>query len=233
MDNYRALTLYYHPLASFCHKVLIALYENQTPFDARIVDLADETSSAEMLSFWPVGKVPVLRDAARGETVPETSIIIEYLTQHYPGPVPLLPSEPKGALEARLWDRFFDLYVSAPMQKIVTDRLRPVGGSDALGVQEAMASLARAYALLERHLQTRTWAAGESFSLADCAAAPALFYADIVAPFSGSHPHVAAYFERLLDRGSVARTVAEARPYFPMFPLRDRIPLRFTGGTSA
>jgi glutathione S-transferase len=233
MENHRALTLYYHPLASFCHKVLIALYENETPFEARSIDLADEASSAEMLSYWPVGKIPVLRDRARNEIVPETSVIIEYLTQHYPGPVPLLPSDRKQALEARLWDRFFDLYVNAPMQKIVTDRLRPPGGSDPVGVQEAMATLARAYALLERHMQARTWAAGDGFSLADCAAAPALFYADIVSPFSQTHPQVAAYFERLLARASVARTIDEARPYFPMFPLRDRIPARFAGAARA
>jgi glutathione S-transferase len=229
MGNYPALTLYYHPLASFCHKVLIALYENETPFEARIVDLADDAASAELLAYWPVGKIPVLRDAARGETVPETSIIIEYLAEHHPGPVPLLPSDRAAAREVRLWDRFFDLYVGAPMQKIVTDRLRPAGHNDELGVQEAMATLARAYALLEQHMQSRTWAAGEAFSMADCAAAPALFYADIVSPFSASHPRAGAYFERLMARASIARTVDEARPYFPLFPLRERIPARFLG----
>src|SRR5690242_11915316 len=120
MDNHSGLTLYYHPLASFCHKVLIALYENQTPFEARIVDLADEASSGEMLSYWPVGKIPVLRDQRRGHTVPETSVIIEYLAQHHPGPVPLLPADPDRALQVRLWDRFFDQYVAVPMSKIVT-----------------------------------------------------------------------------------------------------------------
>jgi glutathione S-transferase len=229
MDNHPGLTLYYHPLASFCHKVLVALYENQTPFEAKIVDLADEASSAEMLSFWPVGKIPVLRDRRRGETVPETSIIIEYLSLHHPGRVELVPSEPGAALQARLWDRFFDLYVSAPMQKIVVDGLRPAGKGDPLGVEEAMATLARAYALLETHIRGRTWAAGEEFGLADCAAAPALFYADIVSPFSPKFPGVAGYFERLLVRASVARTLDEARPYFPLFPLHDRIPARFQG----
>src|SRR5687767_13311532 len=112
------LTLYYHPLASFCHKVLIALYENGTPFEPRFVDLADEESSSEMRAFWPVGKIPVLRDDDRDRTIPETSIIIEYLSRHYPGPVPLLPADPELALEVRLWDRFFDLYVSVPVQKI-------------------------------------------------------------------------------------------------------------------
>lgn len=228
MDNHPNLTLYYHPLASFCHKVLIALYENQTPFEARVVDLADPGSSAEMLSFWPVGKFPVLRDRRRGQTVPETSIILEYLATHYPGPVSLLPADVDQALQARLWDRFFDLYVSAPMQKIVGDQLRPAGGKDPAGVEEAMVTLDRAYDLLERHMQARVWPAGEGFSLADCAAVPALFYADIVRRFSGgSHPAVAAYFERLLGRPSVVRVIDEARPYFPNFPFCDRIPARF------
>jgi glutathione S-transferase len=221
------LTLYYHPLASFCHKVLIALYENETPFKGVIVDLADEASSAEMLSFWPVGKIPVLRDERREQTVPETSIIIEYLIRHYPGPVPLLPDDPELALQARLWDRFFDLYVATPMAKIVTDRLRPSGHNDAFGVEDAKQALMRAYALAERQLEGRVWAIGDSFSIADCAAAPALFYADIVLPFSADHPSMAAYFNRLVERPSFARTLEEARPYFHMFPLRDDIPARF------
>jgi glutathione S-transferase len=221
------LTLYYHPLASFCHKVLIALYENETPFQGEIVDLADEASSAEMLSFWPVGKIPVLRDEQRKQTVPETSIIIEYLMQHYPGPVPLLPADPELALQARLWDRFFDLYVGMPMGKIVTDRLRPSGQNDAVGVEDAKETMMRAYALAERQLEGRVWAIGDMFSLADCAAAPALFYADIVLPFSADYPNLAAYFNRLVERPSFARTLEEARPYFHMFPLRDDIPARF------
>ncbi len=222
-----ALILYYHPLASFCHKVLIALYEAETPFEARLVDLADPTSSAEMLSFWPVGKIPVLRDEARARTVPETSIIIEYLTRHYLGPVPLLPEDAELALQVRLWDRFFDLYVSVPMQKIVVDRLRPEGQGDAFGVEEAKLALERAYDMIELQVQSRLWATGDAFSMADCAAAPALFYAGIVCPFASSHPHTAAYFERLLSRASVARTLAEARPYFHSFPLYDDIPRRF------
>jgi glutathione S-transferase len=224
-----SLTLYYHPLASFCHKVLIALYENGTPFRGEIVDLADSASSAEMLSFWPVGKIPVLRDEARARTVPETSVIIEYLDQHYPGATSLLPLDAEAALDVRLWDRFFDLYVQVPMQKIVVDRLRQAGQGDELGVEEARASLRKAYALAERQLQGRIWVASDAFSLADCAAAPALFYAGIVEPFAQEFPALAAYFERLLLRPSVARTLREARPYFSMFPLRDAIPARFLG----
>jgi glutathione S-transferase len=225
-----ALTLYYHPLASFCHKVLIALYENETPFNAQLVDLASEESRAEMLGYWPVGKIPVLRDDARKQTVPETSIILEYLSQHYPGRLALLPTDPEHALEARLWDRFFDLYVNTPMSKIVVDKLRPPGQNDAFGVDDARQTLSRAYALAERQLEGRQWATGDAFTLADCAAAPALFYADIVQPFTAGHPHLGAYFERLLQRPSVARTLDVARPYFHMFPLRDQIPQRFVAG---
>ena len=222
-----ALTLYYHPLSSFCHKVLIALYENQTPFRGEVVNLGDEASSAQMMSYWPLGKIPVLRDEDRHQTVPETSIIIEYLTEHHPGPAPLLPADPDLALQARLWDRFFDLYVNVPMGKIVADRLRPSGQNDLAGVEEARRTLKRAYAMAERQLQGRTWAIGDTFSMADCAAAPALFYADIVLPFSADHPNMASYFDRLAGRASFARTLREARPYFHMFPLRDDIPARF------
>jgi glutathione S-transferase len=230
MDNH-SLVLFYHPLASFCHKVLIALYENEVPFEGRIVDLASAASSEEMLSFWPVGKIPVLRDRTRVQTVPETSIIIEYLSQHYPGGVALIPEDRDDALQARLWDRFFDLYVSAPIQKIVADRLRSELARDQSGVSEARATLTRAYALLEVQLQSRRWAIGEAFTMADCAAAPALFYAEIVQPFSNAHRNVTAYYERLMARTSVARTIAEARPYFAMFPLREQIPARFTEAT--
>jgi glutathione S-transferase len=227
-----SLTLYYHPLASFCHKVLVALYENATPFRGVVVDLADEASSSQMLARWPVGKIPVLRDEGRAQTVPETSIIIEYLGQRYPGPLPLLPTGAEDALEARLWDRFFDLYVSVPMQKIVTDRLWPPEQRDPRGVAEARAILDKAYRLAETHLKTRTWAASNSFSLADCAAAPALFYADIVEPFAARYANLSAYYERLLERPSFARVLHEARPYFHLFPLRDRIPARFLGSAA-
>ncbi|MEY4510022.1 MAG: hypothetical protein RLZZ450_2144 [Pseudomonadota bacterium] len=221
------LTLFYHPLASFCHKVLVALYENGTAFDGRIVDLADAASSAEMMSFWPVGKIPVLRDERRQQTVPETSIIIEYLGEHYPGAVALVPADREVAREVRLWDRFFDSYVSQPMQKIVIDRLRPPGQRDAAGVDEAKQTLQRAYALAERQLTGRTWVVGDTFTMADCAAAPALFYADIVFAFSTTYPNLGAYFERLVARPSFARALVEARPYFANFPMHADIPARF------
>ncbi|APG91621.1 glutathione S-transferase family protein [Sinorhizobium americanum] len=222
-----ALTLYLHPLASFCHKVLIALYETGTPFEARIVDLMDPQENARYLEVWPVGKIPVLHDGAADRIVPETSIIIEYLDRHYPGQEPLIPRDDALALEARLWDRFFDLYIHVPMQKIVTDTLRASGENDRRGVADARASLATAYDLAERQLTDRRFAIGEAFTIADCAAAPALFYAGIVQPFGDTHPNLSAYFERLLERPSFKRTLAEARPYFHMFPYKDAMPARF------
>jgi glutathione S-transferase len=228
-----ALALYFHPLASFCHKVLIALYENGTPFTGQVVDLADKDASAAFLDLWPVGKIPVLHDGDRDRTIPETTIIIEYLDQHYPGVRPLLPIEAGERLEARLWDRFFDLYVQVPMQKVVTDRLRADGEHDSRGVADARSTLGIAYDMIERRMAHRPWAAGERFTLADCAAAPALFYAAIVVPFPETHAHLAAYVERLVDRPSVKRAIAEARPYFHLFPFKDSIPARFLQDESA
>jgi glutathione S-transferase len=224
------LTLYYHPLASFCHKVLMALYENDTPFAGEIVNLGDGNSSARFFALWPVGKMPVLRDETLDRTVPETTIIIEYLDTHYPGTQRLLPQNEDLRLEARLWDRFFDLYVQEPMQKIVGDHLRPHGEHDSRGVSEAIATLNMAYNMLEQRMAERTWAIGDRFSIADCAAAPALFYAGILVPFTASHPHTAAYFERLVHRPSFRRLIAEARPYFNLFPFKDSIPPRFLNG---
>ena len=222
-----ALTLYMHPLASFCHKVLIALYENGTEFSAKTVDFADAGSAAALLARWPVGKIPVLHDEDNGRVVPETSIIIEYLQQNYPGPVPLLPADPGARLQARLWDRFFDLHVSVPMQKIVTDRIRPLGGQDPHGVAEAHAALDTAYGMLARQMAGHRWAIGETFTMADCAAASALFFASIVHPFAADQGAVQAYLDRLLGRPSVARTMAEARPFFAMFPYREAMPDRY------
>jgi glutathione S-transferase len=222
-----SLTLHFHPLASFCHKVLIVLYENETPFERQIVDLGNEDSRSQFYSIWPVGKMPVLRDASRDRVIPETTIIIEYLEQHYPGPRPLLPADPATRLEARLWDRFYDLYVHAQMQKIVLDRLRPADERDARGVAEARATLQIAYSMIERQMADRTWAIGAEFGLADCAAFPPLFFVDMIEPFSATHPHTAAYFERLLARPSISRVLAEAKPWFPNFPFYAAMPARF------
>jgi glutathione S-transferase len=225
-----ALTLYSHPLASFCHKVLIALYENDVPFRAVTIDLGDPGAAAVLLARWPVGKIPVLHDGDRGQVVAETSIIIEYLQEHYPGAVPMLPDDPEALLDARLWDRFFDLYVSQPMQKIVTDRIRPEGSNDAFGVAEARRTLDTAYAMIDRRMADREWACGAAFGIADCSAVPGLFFASIVHPFAAGQENLAAYFERLLARPSIQRVLAEARPWFAMFPYRDAMPKRFLEG---
>lgn len=222
-----ALILYMHPLASFCHKVLIALYENGTPFEPRSVDLADEQSSADLLESWPVGKIPVLRDTARDRAVPETSVIIEYLQTYYPGPVQLIPDDVDAALSARLWDRFFDLYVGVPMQKIVLDRRRPEYQKDPAGVSEAYETLQTAYEMIEHQLAGKTWAIGETFSIADCAALPSLFFAETLMPFTASHANLTAYFERLLALPSVARVLKEAEPYFQYYPYKEKLSERF------
>ncbi len=222
-----SLTLHMHPLSSFCHKVLIALYESGTPFEARTVNLFDEAQRAQHFAMWPMGKIPVLRDERRNFTVPETSIIIEYLERFYPGPQPLLPQDTTALLDARLWDRIFDLYVAVPMQKIVGDRLRAADEKDPRGVAEARTALGMAYGMIDRQLATRRWAVGDTFTIADCAAAPALFYAGIVEAFPDTYPHLAAYFERLVKRPSFQRTLAEARPWFQYFPYREAMPARF------
>jgi glutathione S-transferase len=213
-----SLTLYFHPLSSFCQKVVMALYENATPFTPHFLNLAEEKSRAEFLELWPIGKFPVLRDQARNQVVPESTIIIEYLERHYPGPLPLVPADADLAIEARLQDRFYDLHVSQMMQMIVGDRLRPADSKDPYGVAYARGKLQTAYGLIERTMASRTWAAGEAFTMADCAAAPALFYGDKVAPFRDTHPNTNAYFERLLRRPSFERALAEAKPYFNLFP---------------
>lgn len=213
-----SLKLYFHPLSSFCHKVLIALYENNTVFVPHIVDLADETARAEFMKIWPVGKFPVLRDDARNRTVPESSTIIEYLDQHYPGDHPLLPADPHLARETRFHDRFFDLHMHVPMQKVVTDKLRPEGKNDPHGVEEAKRLLQTALTLVEERMATRTWAMGDAFTMADCSAAPPLFYINRVMPFAQTHKNAAAYLTRLMARPSYARALKEAEPYLAMFP---------------
>jgi glutathione S-transferase len=215
------LTLHFHPLSSFCHKVLIALYENGTPFTPKLVDLQDEGERAALRALWPVGKFPVLQDSTRDRMVPESSIIIEYLDQHYPGTTRFIPADPEEARVVRFGDRFFDLHIHLHMQKIVGDRLRAANARDPHGVEDARTRMAAALALVEKQMAGRTWAAGESFTLADCAAAPALFYADKVAPLVANYPTVAAYLARLKQRPSYARTLQEAEPYFKFFPKEE------------
>jgi glutathione S-transferase len=217
-----SLKLYYHPLASFCHKALIALYENGTPFEPIIVDLGDAASRAAFHAVWPMAKMPVLRDEARDRTVAESTIVIEYLDAHYPGATRFVPADADRAWQTRMWDRFHDHYVQEPMQRIVGDRLRPAGRNDPHGVEQAQAQLHQAYAVLERQMDGKTWALGDAFTLADCAAAPALFYADTVAPFGATHANLSAYLDRLMARPSFARVLKEAEPYFGLFPLEQK-----------
>ena len=218
-----SLTLHFHPLSSFCHKALIALYENDTPFTPKLVNLQDEGERSAFRALWPIGKFPVLEDAARDRMVPESSIIIEYLDRHYPGKTRFIPADPDLARQMRMRDRFFDLHVHMQMQKIIGDRLRPADRKDPHGVEEARALMATALGMLERDMATndvtnKPWAMGDTFTMADCAAAPALFYADKISPLAGSYPNVAAYLDRLTGRPSYARALKEAEPYFKFFP---------------
>jgi glutathione S-transferase len=228
-----SLKLYFHPLASFCHKALIAFYENGIPFEPVVVDLADETSSAAFRAVWPMAKMPVLRDDARDRTVPESTIIIEYLEAYYPGTTRFLPVDPDSAWQTRMWDRFYDHYVQEPMQKIVTDRLRPAGKNDAYGVEQAKAQLHEGYEVLEREMAAKRWMMGDAFSLADCAAAPALFYANTVVPFAETHRRLTAYLGRLMTRPSFARVLEEAQPYFRLFPMEKKPQIAGPGATAS
>jgi glutathione S-transferase len=217
-----SLTLYYHPLASYCHKVLVALYEHDIAFEPRIIDLGAEEDRAELGALWPFCKFPLLRDHERQRTVPESSIIIEYLDPFAARP-PLIPKDANEALQVRLWDRIVDSYVHEPMQDIVLDHLRGAQG-DVSGLR---ATIQTAYGLIDTQVATRPWVAGHTFSMADCAAAPALFYAHTLEPLPGPLVHLRAYFDRLMDRPSVQRVLAEAKPYFPMYPFYSAIPARF------
>ena len=217
-----SLTLYMHPLAAYCHKALIALYENDTPFHPHLVDLMDDAQRAAFYALWPIGKFPVLDDKARGCLVPESSIIIEYLARHYPGEVKLIPDDAEDAREVRFRDRFFDLYVMEATQKVITDRLRPQSEHDRFGVAQAREKLRAALDLIEHEFQRdngkRLWAAGNHYSMADCAASPALFYANFVIALEDDHPLTAAYLLRLMERPSFARVLREAKPYLHMVP---------------
>lgn len=208
------LKLYAHPFSSYCQKVLIALYENGTPFDYRMLD--NEQANAELAALWPMKRFPVLVDG--DATVVESSVIIEHLGLHHPGPVRLVPEDARAALQVRTLDRFFDNYVMTPMQRIVFDAMRPEEARDPQGVADARRMLDAAYGWLDGVMSGRQWAAGDGFSLADCAAAPSLFYADWVQPVGEAFPHARAYRQRLLARPSFARAVDEARPYRKFFP---------------
>ena len=221
------LTLHYHPLSSYCHKVLIALHALGIEVDKHLLNLGDPAERAAHLALWPTGKMPLLVD--QGRAVPETSIIIEYLQRHHaaPGRAPLIPAAFDAALDVRLWDRVLDCYVMTPMETHTHDLLRPDAARDPRGVAAARARLLSSYAMLDAHLEGRSWLSGEAFSMADCAAAPSLFYAVAYVPLPAEHTNLAAYFERLMAHPSVARTVDQARPFFNYFPGKAGLQRRF------
>lgn len=228
-NDQTSLTLHMHPLSSYCWKVLLALYEGGTPFQTVQIDGAPKDNKA-YAELWPMAKMPLLQDGV--VVLPETSIIIDYLQDHYPGSIRLIPADSDAAREVRLWDRILDLYVHTPMQKLVSDRLRPAHSKDPLGVEEARATLDTAYAMLDRRMAERKWAAGDAFSMADCAAMPPLFYLEAVLPYRATRPALRAYFERLVSRPSAQRVIREARPWLRYFPFADKLESHLLGAAA-
>ena len=212
-----SLILYYHPFSSFCQKALMALYEKQLSFRPHVIDLGNERERAELAAVWPYAKFPVLHDTATGQTMPESSLIAEYADGLNDERPPLIPADPVAARNVRLWDRVIDNYLHLPMQKIVGDRLRPEGKGDPHGVEEARATIATTYRLLDRVILPDHWLAGIEFSLADCSAAPPLFYAAKLAPFD-EYPRLKAYFAQAMDRFSFKRCLDDARSFRQFFP---------------
>lgn len=208
------LTLYGHPISSFTWKVLIALYENATPFEAITVD---QNTYADFIAKWPMGKFPILLDGDRKTMITETSVIIEYLDAYYPGRTRFIPPDIDAALEVRRWDRVFD-HLNVTMSKIVIDNIRPEGQRDPYGVEEAKRAIRGIYDVIETQLADRDFIVGDSFTMADCSAAPALWYATRNAPLDGAFPRIAAYLVRLKSRPSFARAVKESEPLFHMYP---------------
>lgn len=203
------LQLFGHPLSSYFQKALIAFYETDTPFDFRMLDQDNEANLTEFYALWPLGKFPIVVDGKRA--ILEASTVIEYIAPQ------LIPAE--IALEVRTMDRIFDNYVMTPMQKFSADAMRPDDGKDSMGISDARAMLDKSYAWLDAGLAGRTWAAGEVFTMADCAAAPSLFYADWMHPIAADHVNLKAYLGRLQARPSVARSAKEAEPYLHMVPV--------------
>jgi len=222
------LKLHYHPLSSYCHKALIALYENDIPFEPVVVNLMDPVASANFRALWPVGKFPVLEDTGRGHVIAESSVIVEYLDNHY-AKKRLIPADADAGWQARMWDRFFDLYVMEKQGKLVEDNLRPAEARDPHGVAKAKETLAKSYAIVEDKLLTGSgtnWALGDDYTLADCAASPALFYASLAVPIPETAPNLKAYYERLVRRPSYLRALKEAEPFFHWVPMdvKPRLP---------
>ncbi|WP_309607045.1 glutathione S-transferase family protein [Phenylobacterium sp.] len=211
------LQLFAHPFSSYSQKAIIAFYETGTPFTLRKLSSEDPATAAEFASLWPLQRFPILVDGA--VTILEATTIIEHLAANYPGPVRLIPEDPRAAVEVRMLDRVFDNYVMTPQGNIVFNAVREAKDRDAYGVVQWRAMLDTAYAWLDARMAGREWAVGESFSLADCAAAPALFYADWTHRIDAKFAHLHAYRVRLLARPSVAHAVDDGRPYRHFFPL--------------
>ncbi|MEI4964603.1 glutathione S-transferase family protein [Aeromonas caviae] len=208
------MKLYAHPFSSYSQKVLIALYENATLFEYQ--NLEEPAANAELAALWPLKRFPVLLDD--GRCILESSTIVAHLQAHHPGPVSLIPPGDAG-LEVHMLDRVFDNYVMTPMQKVVLDALRPAADRDRYGVAEAREMLNQIYPWLDQRLEGRHWIAGADFTLADCAAAPSLFYADWAHEIPAGYGHLRAYRARLLNHPSIVRVVEEARPFRHYFPL--------------
>ena len=209
--------LYAHPFSSYSQKALTALYENGTDFEYRILDHTDPETLADFAARWPIKRFPILVDGDR--TIVEATTVIEYLGLHYPGPVKLIPDDPDAAIEVRMLDRFFDNYISTPQQKVVFNAIRQEADRDPYGIIEARQMLECSYAWLDRHMEGKEWATGDTFTLADCGAGPFLFYADWTHAIDPVFANVHAYRRRLLARPSFARAVDEGRPYRSYFPL--------------
>jgi glutathione S-transferase len=221
-----SLTLHYHPLSSYCQKVLIAVDILGVEVDKRLLNLGDPAERDAFLALWPLGKMPLLVDQDRA--IPETSIIIEYLQRHHSRrDTKLIPDDRDAAHDVRLWDRLLDQYVMTPMQAFTADLLKPQDERDPRSVAPARDTLSTSYGIIDRHLAGRTWLAGDAFSMADCAAAPALFYAVTYVPLLQEQAHLSAYFERLIDHPAVAAAIEHARPYFKFYPGRAGLSRRF------
>jgi glutathione S-transferase len=211
------IQFYGHPFSSYCQKALIAFYENDIPFEWQVVAPNNPEIGAKYSELWPIAKFPGIVDD--GRVVIEATSIVEYLAAYYPGPVVLIPADAKAAVEVRMMDRVFDNYVMTPQGKCVADSMRGEGEKDPRGVIEAKAMLETIYRWLDGRMKDQEWAVGDDFTLADCAAAPSLFYADWTHPIPGEFTALIAYRKRLLARPSFARAVDEARPFRAFFPL--------------
>lgn len=207
------VSLYYHPFSSYCQKAETAFYEKGLEFEGKIID-GPGPVQAEFAALWPIAKFPLLVDGEH--TVFEATAIIEYLDIHFPDTARLIPDDRLQAMEVRMWDRFFDNYVGYPQGRLVFAAL---GREVDDGGARWKSALETAYGILDRRMRTREWAVADRFSMADCAAAPHLLYADWSHPIAEEFGNLRRYRQRLLARPSYARALDEARPYRAYFPL--------------